>query len=60
MAEPKTPETPATPVSVSLRAVHGRMQHPYTLTWFETDSTKPHVKDSWVTAQLEAEKLALA
>lgn len=42
---------------VNLRAVHGYIQHPFTLTAFDTEGFKPHEKDSWVTIQIEAGKL---
>ena len=38
-------------------AVHGRIQHPYTLTWFKQDKEVPHVLDAWIQAQLDGGKL---
>ena len=56
--EPKKDEVKAAePKKVNLRAVHGYIQHPFTLTAFDTDSFKPHEKDVWVTIQIEAGKL---
>jgi len=46
------------PVQKRIRAVHGRMQHPFTLVWFDTESSKKVEVDSWTTIQLQAGKLA--
>lgn len=43
-----------------LRGVHGRIEHPYTHVWFDTDGDgKKHDVDSWVQAQLDGGKLAI-
>lgn len=45
---------------VSLVGVHGRIQHPYTLAWFDQGVAKDHQIDGWVKGQMEAGKIALA
>ena len=45
---------------VSLVGVYGRIQHPYTLTWFDQGKGVDHVMDEWVTSQMAGGKIALA
>ena len=55
--EVKVEEKPAE--NLLLRAIHGRIQHPFTLTWFTQEAAVTHVKDSWIDIQVAAEKLEL-
>lgn len=42
-----------------MKAVHGLLIHPYTLTNFVTEKPTPHVKDAWCVVQIEAGKLEI-
>ena len=53
---------PATPAKAEVvqkrfRAAHGRIQHPFTLDWFDTENSKKVEVDSWIKIQHEAGKL---
>ena len=58
-------EAPAKPVTIEvgktvrLRAVHGRIQNPFTLTWFDVGNSVKVVADSWDKIQFDAGKLAI-
>lgn len=45
---------------VSLIGVHGRIQHPYTLVWFDREKGVDHVIDEWVKTQMDGGKITLA